>query len=140
MKQKFDRLALQDGIEPGCRLITLARLHRAGELTAVWVPDTVHKAIRDLVRARVANASSCPHSCCAAAGSTARAVIGHWRIGALARRAGVRTDTGGLDGLASTLAGVSLLPMAALAVAVRPYTALRPVERGECCADRAFQK
>ena len=51
--------------------ITLARLHRAGELTAVWVPDAVHEAVRDLVRARVrpqrticaANASSCCRSC-----------------------------------------------------------------------------
>lgn len=34
--------------------INLARLHRAGELTAVWVPDTAHEAIRDLVRARIA--------------------------------------------------------------------------------------
>lgn len=32
--------------------ISLARLHRAGELTAVWVPDEGHEAIRDLVRAR----------------------------------------------------------------------------------------
>lgn len=32
--------------------VSLARLHRAGELTAVWVPDTAHEAIRDLVRAR----------------------------------------------------------------------------------------
>ena len=32
--------------------VTLARLHRAGELTAVWVPDVVHEAVRDLVRAR----------------------------------------------------------------------------------------
>lgn len=30
----------------------LARLARAGELTAVWVPDPVHEAMRDLVRAR----------------------------------------------------------------------------------------
>jgi len=30
----------------------LARLHRAGELTAVWVPDTAHEAMRELVRAR----------------------------------------------------------------------------------------
>jgi transposase len=36
--------------------ITLARLHRAGELTAVWVPDAVHEAVRDLVRAREAAA------------------------------------------------------------------------------------
>jgi transposase len=32
--------------------VTLARLHRAGELTGVWVPDAVHEAVRDLVRAR----------------------------------------------------------------------------------------
>ena len=34
--------------------ITLARLLRAGELTAVWVPDTAHEAMRNLVRARTA--------------------------------------------------------------------------------------
>ena len=34
--------------------ISLAKLHRAGELTAVWVPDPKHEAIRDLVRARQA--------------------------------------------------------------------------------------
>jgi transposase len=33
--------------------ISLARLHRAGELTAVWVPDARHEAMRDLVRARL---------------------------------------------------------------------------------------
>src|SRR5689334_23005355 len=32
----------------------LARLHRSGELTAVSVPDRVHEALRDLVRARAA--------------------------------------------------------------------------------------
>ena len=32
--------------------IALARLHRAGELTYVWVPDELHEALRDLVRAR----------------------------------------------------------------------------------------
>lgn len=26
----------------------LAKLHRAGELTAVWVPDPAHEAMRDL--------------------------------------------------------------------------------------------
>jgi transposase len=31
---------------------SLARLHRAGELTPVWVPDGAHEAMRDLVRAR----------------------------------------------------------------------------------------
>src|SRR6202008_4102119 len=33
--------------------VMLAKLHRAGELTAVWVPDAAHEAMRDLVRARV---------------------------------------------------------------------------------------
>jgi transposase len=32
--------------------LTLARLHRAGELTAIWVPDPGHEAVRELVRAR----------------------------------------------------------------------------------------
>ncbi len=32
---------------------SLARLDRAGELTAVWVPDPGHEAMRDLVRARL---------------------------------------------------------------------------------------
>ena len=32
--------------------MTLARLLRAGELEAIWVPDTAHEAVRDLVRAR----------------------------------------------------------------------------------------
>jgi transposase len=32
---------------------SLAKLHRAGELTAVWVPDAAHEAMRDLVRARL---------------------------------------------------------------------------------------
>jgi transposase len=47
--------------KPGDRVKTdgrdasqLARLHRAGELTPVWVPDLAHEAIRDLVRARLA--------------------------------------------------------------------------------------
>src|SRR5215208_8371636 len=34
--------------------VSLARLLRAGELTAVWVPDEAHEAMRDLVRAREA--------------------------------------------------------------------------------------
>lgn len=32
--------------------VMLAKLHRAGESTAVWVPDAAHEAMRDLVRAR----------------------------------------------------------------------------------------
>src|SRR5215468_4909967 len=45
---------------PGDRIKTdrrdasgLAKLHRASELTAVWVPDPGHEAMRDLVRARL---------------------------------------------------------------------------------------
>ena len=45
--------------KPGVRVktnrrdcLTLARLLRAEELTAVWVPDPAHEAMRDLVRAR----------------------------------------------------------------------------------------
>src|SRR5690242_19592107 len=34
--------------------VNLAKLHRAGELTAVWVPDEAHEAMRALVRARLA--------------------------------------------------------------------------------------
>jgi transposase len=30
----------------------LARLHRAGELTPVWMPDADHEAMRDLIRLR----------------------------------------------------------------------------------------
>ena len=47
--------------KPGERIKTdrrdagkLATLHRAGELTGVWVPDQAHEAMRDLVRARQA--------------------------------------------------------------------------------------
>jgi len=32
--------------------ITLVKLLRAGELNAIWVPDIVHEAVRDLTRAR----------------------------------------------------------------------------------------
>jgi transposase len=34
--------------------LKLARCHRAGDLTAVWVPDEGSEALRDLVRAREA--------------------------------------------------------------------------------------
>jgi transposase len=34
--------------------MTLARLLRAGELTAIWVPDEAHEAVRDLIRKRSA--------------------------------------------------------------------------------------
>ena len=48
-------------VKPGDRVKTdrrdaekLARSYRAGDLTAVWVPDAAHEALRDLVRAREA--------------------------------------------------------------------------------------
>ena len=51
--------------------VALAKLLRAGELTAVWVPDARHEAMRDLVRAREApstisspSASRCCRCCC----------------------------------------------------------------------------
>jgi len=34
--------------------MSLVRLHRAGKVTSVWIPDEAHEAIRDLVRAREA--------------------------------------------------------------------------------------
>jgi transposase len=56
---------------------SLARLHRAGELTAVWVPDAGHEAMRDLVWARLdgcmhcaGHASSCQAFCCGRAAIT----------------------------------------------------------------------
>ena len=54
---------------PGDRIKTdrrdamkLARLHRAGELTSVWIPDSAHEAMRDLVRARLAAVRSLRHA------------------------------------------------------------------------------
>ncbi len=32
--------------------LDLARLHRAGELTYIWIPDAIHESMQDLVRAR----------------------------------------------------------------------------------------
>jgi transposase len=34
--------------------VTLVKLLRAGELRAIWVPDSLHEAVRDLTRAREA--------------------------------------------------------------------------------------
>jgi len=52
--------------------LKLARSYRAGDLTAVWVPDAAHEALRDLVRAReaakrisYAHAIAWESSCCA---------------------------------------------------------------------------
>ena len=55
----------------------LARCYRAGDLTAVWVPDAAHEALRDLVRAATrgqaaiscAPGTDCRSSCCATAGA-----------------------------------------------------------------------
>src|ERR1700730_5958346 len=48
-------------LRPGDRIktdrrdaIILARMHRAGELEAVWIPDQAHEAMRDLIRTRAA--------------------------------------------------------------------------------------
>jgi len=69
--------------------VTLARLHRAGELTGVWAPDAAHEAVRDLVRAREAAADDLRRKrqqllpfCCGTVGFTGEAAIGRWRIGA----------------------------------------------------------
>ena len=40
----------------------LARCYRAGDLTAVWVPDAAHEALRDLVRARLATKRDQPRA------------------------------------------------------------------------------
>ena len=60
--------------------LKLARCHRAGDLTAVWVPDAAHEALRDLVRAResakktsCAPASVWASSCCGTATTARRA-------------------------------------------------------------------
>ena len=42
----------EDG--PAGRVLKLARSHRSGDLTAVWVPDKDSEALRDLVRQREA--------------------------------------------------------------------------------------
>ena len=41
--------------------VMLAKLHRAGELTPIWIPDVAHEAMRDLVRAP---GGSCPSAWC----------------------------------------------------------------------------
>ena len=63
--------------------LSLARLLRAAELTAVWVPDETHEAVRDLVRTRqwrsriiAASASTLARSCCGMAVSTKEARLG----------------------------------------------------------------
>jgi transposase len=63
--------------------LMLAKLHRAGELTAVWVPDAAHEAMRDLIRAGYGGA-------CRWQGASA-SLTGRWnsfRAGALFRDQG----------------------------------------------------
>jgi transposase len=69
--------------------VTLARSLCAGELTAVWVPDAIHEAVRDLVRARDAAApdlrrkrSNCCRFCCGTGALSTAASIGPWLIAA----------------------------------------------------------
>ena len=56
--------------------LTLAKLLRAQELTAIWVPDTAHEAMRDLVRARASAVEDVTRS--------------RQRIGSFALRQGLR--------------------------------------------------
>lgn len=67
----------------------LAKLHRAGELTAVRVPDAAHEAMRDLVRARATavwssarRGSTSMASCFAMAGTILGRKAGPLPIGA----------------------------------------------------------
>jgi transposase len=39
--------------------VTLVKLLRAGELRTIWVPDTIHEAVRDLARARATAIAKC---------------------------------------------------------------------------------
>ena len=63
--------------------MSLARLHRAGELTAVWIPDGLQEALRDLTRAhedmkhlqRRPN-SACWRFCCVMANAIRARAIG----------------------------------------------------------------
>jgi transposase len=70
-----------------------AKLHRAGELTPVWVPDQAHEAIRDLVRARQAAVRTLRQACQQLSGFLLRQ--GHHYLSA------------GVDAVASAQAGKS---------------------------------
>ena len=61
--------------------VGLARLHRAGELTAVWVPDVGHEAMRDLVRARLDAVHALRRARQQLSGCCARAAITGDRLG-----------------------------------------------------------
>lgn len=65
--------------------LMLAKLHRAGELTAIWIPDAAHEAMRDWCghgRPRFGcwpkRANICKASCCAMSGFTAGLAPGPW--------------------------------------------------------------
>ena len=69
--------------------LALARLHRAGELRPIYVPDDTDEAMRDLVRARedaVAVGVQAKYRlrrfCCGRAAAIPAATDGRWRIGA----------------------------------------------------------
>jgi transposase len=49
----------RDRIKTARRDAVMLALHRAGELTEVWVPDAAHEAMRDLVRARATAIKCC---------------------------------------------------------------------------------
>ena len=66
----------------------LARLHRAGELTPVWVPDADHEAMRDLIRLRSVVRQIVTRArqhlqgfCCGTAASTGVGQHGEWLTG-----------------------------------------------------------
>ena len=66
--------------------VALVKLLRAGELRAIWVPDSVHEAVRDLTRARetamvdLKTKRRCYHSCSAMVGASRMAGIGPKRM------------------------------------------------------------
>ncbi|SIT55997.1 hypothetical protein BQ8794_240204 [Mesorhizobium prunaredense] len=69
--------------------VYLARLHRAGVLTGVWVLDVVHEAVRELVRARESGADDLRRKrqqllylLLRLVDLRAAAIIGPWRTGA----------------------------------------------------------
>jgi hypothetical protein len=84
--------------------VMLAKLHRTGEPTPIWIPDAAHEAVRDLVRVRATAgrvivqgpASICKASCCATTRFIAGLGPGHWGFVAatLAETARVTTAEG----------------------------------------------
>ena len=106
---------------------TLAKLHRAGELTAVWVPDPGQEAMRDL--------GACPSRCGAGAAPGAPAALG------VSLAPGLPLWASGMDQAAPPLAcGSALRPgsarLTAQTAAMLPDWELAPVGGGaaERCA------